>query len=162
MSIQTIESKSSILELDLPDTFEKMSEETVAKVLKNVENTQFFRDKDRGFMITVTDKVLSGVENINIDTALNAYCISYGRTVAGFRSPYMGKKEINGLLFGVLGFYSTTLTADHFNLLFITLIDGVEVTVTMQSRLQDFMFSKKEFLSIINTAKVKLKSEKTA
>lgn len=162
MSKQCIETQNHILKLDIPDTYESISAQE-AGVAEITSDTHFFRDEDRSCMISVTEKDFSAFENIDLDTIMSSFYNDLSRITPGFKLPFMGKKEINGIIYGALGFYSTTLTTDELNLLFVTLSGNNGIIITMNSLMQSMLWTRPEFLKIMDSAKLENKQkEETA
>lgn len=115
--------------INLPQEFIEMSDEEVSKTNNFTSKMDYvFQDKSKEAYIGIVAKQLNSQDmvNVTIDDILNSYNYTYKRVVPNYDHVSMGKREIDGKMFGGLQYSSTTLNKDLINMLFITIIDNVE------------------------------------
>lgn len=154
MSERIIGAGTMEFRLDIPDGYERLSDEETAKLIRTSDECCCFMDKERGYSVTVTSKDTGRESDMNIDAVMHIYSDMCRRSVPGFSNPSMGKKVIGGKQFGALQFCSTTADRDIFDLLFVTMDKTTQIVITMQCTLKDFMKAKPEFMKMIDTAKI--------
>lgn len=116
--------------MGIPDGYTQATKEEIAKHFPVNQPNNMLINRSTNSYITFT---ITGAElqPSMVESKLAQYYNAYKRTVGGFQSGEIAKKDTKKSVIGAFQYLSTTLDRDLFNIFVLTSMQGKELIITM-------------------------------
>ncbi len=141
------------LAINIPDSYEEMSEEELRSTYPGIPVTKAFIQRDSNSVICLAasdQKLLKS----DVKKRLNEYYTLYLRMVPGFKIGEMLIRRETLFNFGIMTYASHAMESDRFNILGLMNLDEKEILIQFNCNMKDSLEKMAEYRAIIDSVTI--------